>query len=216
MRTAPSRVRRLLGLLVVAVSVGWLLLRRRTGSALPLPAMAPSATPRPPAAPEVLATDAGLTVESAAPAPQSVTEPAPQVLATDAGLTPTGAMDDDAGLAPAGAVDDAAGLPPAGAVDDDAGLPPTVDATVLPEPVDAALPAPTGPDDLQAIRGIGPAIERTLHELGITTFRQVADLHGAELDAVRQRLETFSARIERQDWAGQARELHRQKYGDAP
>ena len=100
----------------------------------------------------------------------------------------------------------------------DAGLTPTGSADetmVLPRIVDPAAPAPTGTDDLKAIRGIGPAIERTLHELGITTFRQVADLQGAELAAVRRRLEAFSARIERQDWAGQARELHRQKYGEA-
>jgi predicted flap endonuclease-1-like 5' DNA nuclease len=186
MRTAPSRVRRLLGLLVVAVSVGWLLLRRRTGSVLPLPATTPSPAPRPPArpaAPEVLATDAGLTAEPAAPAPHPVAAPAPDILATDAGLTPAGPAEDAAS----------------------------------PEAVDTAAPAPAdSADSLQAIRGVGPAIERTLHELGITTFRQVAGLQGAELEAVRQRLDTFSGRIERQDWAGQARELHRQKYGEAP
>jgi predicted flap endonuclease-1-like 5' DNA nuclease len=211
MRTAPSRVRRLLGLLAVAASVGWLLLRRRTGAALPLPAIAPtppSAPPAPaapvmatvaaPAAPDVLATDAGLTAEPAAPAPEPVVaaEPAtPDLLATDAGLTAEPA-------APA-----EPGEPAASAGSGE-------DTIVLPRPVDPDAPAPAGTDNLRAIRGIGPAIERTLHELGITTYQQVADLRGEQTEAVRRRLEAFSARIEREDWVGQAQELHRRKYGD--
>ncbi|HET6531481.1 MAG TPA: hypothetical protein VFH03_12865, partial [Actinoplanes sp.] len=88
------------------------------------------------------------------------------------------------------------------------------DTMVLPRAPEADAPTPAGTDSLRAIRGIGPAIERTLHELGITTYQQIADLHGEQLTAVRRRLEAFSARIEREDWAGQARELHRRKYGD--
>jgi predicted flap endonuclease-1-like 5' DNA nuclease len=201
----------LLGLLVVAASVGWLLLRRR-GPAVLAPALAPAAPPSPataPAAPatvpaaaaqpeetDVLATDAGLAVELAAAAPEPVTPPAPDQLATDAGLTPTGADDSPAGAAPL--TDPISGE----------------ETVVLPRVVDADAPAPAGTDDLRKIRGIGPAIERTLHELGITTYQQVADLHGEQLAAVRRRLEAFSARIEREDWAGQARELRRRKYGD--
>ena len=214
MRTAPSRIRRLLGLLAVAVSVGWLLLRRRTDGALPLPAIVPT-PPTPPAAPvapvapapDVLATDAGLTVEPAAPAPEPVTADATDLFATDAGLTAEPAASEPAAAEPA--APEASAEPvapePAGAFDD---------TMVLPRFVDPDAPAPTGTDDLRAIRGVGRAIERTLHELGITTYRQVADLHGEELAAVRGRLEAFSARIEREDWAGQARELHREKYGD--
>ncbi len=216
MRTAPSRIRRLLGLLAVAVSVGWLLLRRRTDGALPLPAIVPMPPAAPVApvapAPDVLATDAGLTVEPAAPAPEPVTADATDLLATDAGLTAEPAAPEPAAPEPAApepAAPEAAAEPvapePAGAFDD---------TMVLPRVVDPDAPAPTGTDDLRAIRGVGRAIERTLHELGITTYRQVADLHGEELAAVRGRLEAFSARIEREDWAGQARELHREKYGD--
>ena len=251
MRTVGRRVRRLLGLLVVAASVGWLLLRRR-GAAVLAPALAPAAPPSPATAPaaaatgpaaaprpeetDVLATDSGLAVEPPAAAPEPVTPPAPDQLATDAGLTPTGADDPpaDAGLAvePAAAAPEPvtppapdqlatdAGLTPTGADDSPAGAAPLADpvsgeeTVVLPRVADADAPAPAGTDDLQKIRGIGPAIERTLHELGITTYQQVADLHGEQLAAVRRRLEAFSARIEREDWAGQARELRRRKYGE--
>jgi predicted flap endonuclease-1-like 5' DNA nuclease len=195
----------LLGLVVVAASVGWVLLRRRTGAALPAlaPTAPPPATDGTPAtgeAPDALATDAGLTPEPAAPAPEPAATPAPDTLATDAGLTPADPATTAEPAAPEPAVVASAGV--------------TDDTVVLPRVVDPDAPAPTGTDDLRAIRGIGPAIERTLHELGITTYRQIAELHGEQLEAVRNRLEAFSARIEREDWAGQARELHRQKYGD--
>jgi len=201
----------LLGLLVVAASVGWLLLRRR-GAAVLAPALAPAAPPSPATAPaaaatgpaaaprpeetDVLATDSGLAVEPPAAAPEPVTPPAPDQLATDAGLTPTGADDSPAGAAPL--ADPVSGE----------------ETVVLPRVADADAPAPAGTDHLRKIRGVGPAIERTLHELGITTYQQVADLHGEQLAAVRRRLESFSARIEREDWAGQARELRRRKYGE--
>ena len=41
-------------------------------------------------------------------------------------------------------------------------------------------------------------------------------LDGAELERVRGELTDFRARIEREDWVGQARALHRQKYGRDP
>src|SRR3954468_1681197 len=75
MRTAPSRVRRLVGLLIIAVSAGWLLLRRRTGSAFPLPAVVPTPS-RPPTEPRTLATDAGLTAEPLAASPPAEAPPA--------------------------------------------------------------------------------------------------------------------------------------------
>lgn len=68
-------------------------------------------------------------------------------------------------------------------------------------------------DDLQVVRGIGPSMERMLHGLGITSFRQLATLDGSELDRVRHELRDFRSRIEREDWIGQARSLHRAKYG---
>jgi predicted flap endonuclease-1-like 5' DNA nuclease len=76
------------------------------------------------------------------------------------------------------------------------------------------LPAVT--DDLRAVRGIGPSMERKLHGLGIVSFRQLAMLDGAELERVRAELTDFRSRIEREDWVGQARALHREKYGRDP
>lgn len=66
-------------------------------------------------------------------------------------------------------------------------------------------------DDLQEIKGIGPSIEKTLHELGFTRFQQIADMSEYEIDRVAQQLKGFRSRIYREDWIGQARDLERQK-----
>ena len=50
----------------------------------------------------------------------------------------------------------------------------------------------------------------------IVSYRQLALLDGAELEQVRAELTDFRNRIEREDWAGQARALHREKYGRDP
>lgn len=71
-------------------------------------------------------------------------------------------------------------------------------------------------DDLRAVRGIGPSMERMLHGLGIVSFRQLALLDGADLERVRHELRDFRSRIEREDWIGQARQLHKSKYGTDP
>jgi predicted flap endonuclease-1-like 5' DNA nuclease len=69
------------------------------------------------------------------------------------------------------------------------------------------IAAPEGePDDLQQISGIGPGIERILHELGIYHFRQIAEFTPDNVAWVNQRLR-FKGRIEREDWIGQARKL---------
>ena len=78
----------------------------------------------------------------------------------------------------------------------------------------AEIPAVT--DDLRAVRGIGPSMERKLHELGIVSYRQLAMLDGAELERLRAELTDFRGRIEREDWVGQARALYREKYGRDP
>jgi predicted flap endonuclease-1-like 5' DNA nuclease len=69
-------------------------------------------------------------------------------------------------------------------------------------------------DDLRRIRGVGPAIESALHGLGIRSYRQLVTLDDAGLDRVRDALRDFRQRIEREDWIGQARRLHREKYGE--
>jgi len=75
------------------------------------------------------------------------------------------------------------------------------------------LSGPAGPDDLKLIVGVGPVLERMLHNLGITTFRQIArwtERDVAEFDA---KLPEFPGRIARDQWVTQARALHEQKYG---
>lgn len=68
-------------------------------------------------------------------------------------------------------------------------------------------------DDLQLIKGVGPAIEKTLNELGIFRFSQIAELSEYDIDRVANRLKGFRSRIYREDWMGQARELHVEKTG---
>ena len=62
-------------------------------------------------------------------------------------------------------------------------------------------------DNLQQIKGIGPAIERTLNELGIYRFHEIASMSEYDINRVAERLQGFHSRIYREDWIGQAREL---------
>ena len=79
-----------------------------------------------------------------------------------------------------------------------------------------ALPSPEGePDDLKRISGIGPGIEKTLHELGIYHFRQIAQFTPDHVAWIDQRLR-FKGRIEREDWIGQARKLAQARSSTRP
>lgn len=62
-------------------------------------------------------------------------------------------------------------------------------------------------DDLKAIKGVGPSIERTLNELGLFRYQQIADLRENDIDRIAQRLKGFQGRIHRENWIGQARDL---------
>jgi hypothetical protein len=66
-------------------------------------------------------------------------------------------------------------------------------------------------DELQKIKGIGPSIERTLNELGVFRFHQIAEMSEYEIDRVAQQLKGFRSRIYREDWIGQARDLQYEK-----
>jgi predicted flap endonuclease-1-like 5' DNA nuclease len=70
-------------------------------------------------------------------------------------------------------------------------------------------------DDLTEIIGIGKVFERTLHDLGIFHFRQIAAFGPAEIARINSELKEFKGRIEHDDWIGQAKELHFKKYGDS-
>ena len=62
-------------------------------------------------------------------------------------------------------------------------------------------------DNLKQIKGVGPAIEKTLNEMGIFRFQQIADMSEYDIDRVAQRLKGFHSRIYRENWIGQARDL---------
>jgi len=64
-----------------------------------------------------------------------------------------------------------------------------------------------GQDDLKRIKGIGPAIEKTLHRHGIRHLRQIASLGEDEVERLAAELRGIRARIDREDWIGQARRL---------
>ena len=72
---------------------------------------------------------------------------------------------------------------------------------------DAAGFNPGAGDDLQQIKGVGPAIEKTLNELGIFNLQQIANMSEYDIDRVARKLKGFHSRIYREDWIGQAREL---------
>ena len=61
-------------------------------------------------------------------------------------------------------------------------------------------------DDLKEIKGIGPANEKALNELGIFKFSQIAAWTPANVDWVEDFM-SFPGRIEREDWIAQAKVL---------
>ncbi len=71
------------------------------------------------------------------------------------------------------------------------------------------------PDDLKLIVGIGPVLERMLHLLGVSTYRQIARWSERDIDEIDARLPEFPGRIRRDAWVAQARALHQSKYGEA-
>ena len=71
-------------------------------------------------------------------------------------------------------------------------------------------PAKAAGDDLKKLSGVGPALEKKLHEAGITTFSQIAAWTEADVAAMDEKL-SFKGRIEREGWIEQARKLAAEK-----
>jgi len=69
-----------------------------------------------------------------------------------------------------------------------------------------AMEKPEKPDDLKLISGIGPKIEATLNSIGIFAYSQIVAWGPAERDWVDGFL-NFKGRIERDEWARQAKAL---------
>jgi large subunit ribosomal protein L21 len=70
----------------------------------------------------------------------------------------------------------------------------------------AAAPAAAGADDLKALSGVGPALEKKLHAAGVTSFAQIAAWTEADIAEFDEKL-SFKGRIEREGWVEQAKEL---------
>ena len=67
--------------------------------------------------------------------------------------------------------------------------------------------APPGdPNDLKRIKGIGPALERRLNELGVMGLADLANLPPGEIDRINAKLD-FPGRIQRERWVEQAKAL---------
>jgi NADH-quinone oxidoreductase subunit E len=62
-------------------------------------------------------------------------------------------------------------------------------------------------DDLKLIWGVGPKLEKMLHDMGVWHFDQIASWTGAELKWVDARLEGFKGRALRDEWVEQAKKL---------
>ncbi|THH38504.1 50S ribosomal protein L21 [Aliishimia ponticola] len=69
----------------------------------------------------------------------------------------------------------------------------------------AEAPAAGGADDLKQLSGVGPALEKKLHEAGVTTFAQIAAWTEEDVAAMDEKL-SFKGRIEREGWIEQAKE----------
>lgn len=103
---------------------------------------------------------------------------------------------------------------------DASGVKAAVGAASVAAAVAAAAPAPkaakkaaapkaaaaAGADDLKKLSGVGPALEKKLHEAGVTTFAQIAAWNAEDIAAMDEKL-SFKGRIEREGWVAQAQEI---------
>lgn len=69
-----------------------------------------------------------------------------------------------------------------------------------------AIERPDAPDDLKAIGGIGPKLEKVLNGLGVWTYAQIAGLTESEVSWLDEHL-GFRGRIARDEWQKQAAAL---------
>ncbi|MGX9353940.1 50S ribosomal protein L21 [Roseobacteraceae bacterium S113] len=70
----------------------------------------------------------------------------------------------------------------------------------------AAKAADAAGDDLTKISGVGPVIVKKLHDLGVTSFAQIAEWTADDVAAMDEKL-NFKGRIDRDNWIEQAKEF---------
>jgi branched-chain amino acid transport system ATP-binding protein len=150
----------------------------------PVPVSTPTATPKP----------ASVKAAPAKPAPAAKAV-APKGAAKPTGAKPTAGKSTTAGSSTVAKPASKASAPKAGA--------PKAPAS---KGIANRLAAPRGgrPDDLLAIKGIGPVNQKKLNEHGIFHFDQIAAWKKADIEAVESYL-AFDGRIAREDWIGQAK-----------
>ncbi|SEK36255.1 NADH dehydrogenase subunit E [Roseovarius azorensis] len=68
-------------------------------------------------------------------------------------------------------------------------------------------PRKSGADDLKMIKGIGPKLEKLLHDMGVFHFDQIAKWTEQEVSWADQNLEGFKGRVSRDNWVEQAQLL---------
>lgn len=73
--------------------------------------------------------------------------------------------------------------------------------------------APDEADDLKKIKGVAKVLEGKLNGIGVYRFKQVAVWTEAACDEFSNLL-TFKNRIYQDNWIAQAKEFHREKYGE--
>ena len=75
-----------------------------------------------------------------------------------------------------------------------------------PAEVPAAAQPEGPPDDLKKLPGVGPATEKKLNALGVTTYAQIAAFTAEEIERVDAALK-LKGKIEQDDWPALAKEL---------
>ena len=81
---------------------------------------------------------------------------------------------------------------------------PAAKKAAAPKAEKAAPKAAAGADDLKELSGVGPALEKKLHENGVTTFAQIAAWNADDIAEFDEKL-SFKGRIEREGWVEQAK-----------
>ena len=81
------------------------------------------------------------------------------------------------------------------------------EATAGTKPAMLDAPREGGADDLKMIKGVGPKLEETCHELGIYHYDQIANWSAEEVAWVDDNLQGFKGRVTRDNWVEQARKL---------
>lgn len=72
---------------------------------------------------------------------------------------------------------------------------------------------PEHADDLTALKGVAKVLNGKLNNFGVYTYRQIAGWDDVIVAEFSTRL-SFKDRVKRDDWIGQSKALHKEKYGE--